>query len=333
MPTVGIAFNRAVQLQPFIAAYRSKGGDPAPVLAASGLEHFDLSDPAALITGNALYGAIQRMSDDLGDPYFAARVAENFVEAGPVFVRESYAAAHTLGEFLPLVLMELDRQISNIRYGLTIKSDITVVTGERRFMPTVPVVQADAAAVTNWCTLLRLLGGDAFDPARLTVTVQERGGIPPDVVPRCSVLVWKWNGISVAFPSEWLRWPMAVNWRFPPQPRGEFADPSHRDAILGFLRRICIDRLGDTSFNLEALASLFGVHPRSLQRLLKQLGTSMDEIQDTARRDRAIQLMRSSEPVRIGDLAEMLGFSGAPAFSRAFKRWTGLSPSEFRRRL
>jgi AraC-like DNA-binding protein len=333
MPTVGIAFNRAVQLQPFIAAFKAKGGDPTPVLAASGLEHFDLSDPATLITGNALYGAIEGMSDDLGDPYFAARVAESFVEAGPVFVRESYEAAHTLGEFLPLALMELDRQISNIGYDLTIKTDITVVTGQRRFMPTVPVVQADAAAVTNWCTLLRLLGGNAFDPARLTVTVQERGGIPPDVVPRGSVLVRKWNGVSVAFPSEWLRWPMAVDWRFPPLARGEFADPSHRDAILGFLRRICIDRLGDSSFNAEALAALFGVHPRSLQRLLKQLGTSMDEIRDSARRDRAMQLMRSSEPARNGELAELLGFSSAPAFSRAFKRWTGKSPSEFRKQL
>ena len=85
--------------------------------------------------------------------------------------------------------------------------------------------------------------------------------------------------------------------------------------------------------NAEVLAALFGVHPRSLQRLLKQLGTSVDEIRDSARRDRAMQFMRSSESVRNGELAELLGFSSAPAFSRAFKRWTGLSPSEFRRRL
>lgn len=331
--TAGVAFNRAAQLQPFLAACTEMGSDPAPVLAAHGLDRFDLADPTTLITGNALYGVINDISDLLGDPYFAARVAERFVEAGPIFVRESFEAAHTLAEFLPLAILELDRQISNIRYGLTIKTDITAVTGERRFKPTVPVVQADAGAVSLWCTLLRITGAEAFDPSRLSVTVQEGGGIPPSIAPRSSVLKRKWNGVSIAFPSEWLRWPMAVDWHFSPLPRGEFGSASHRDAVLGFLGKVCRDRLGDKSFDAEALALQVGAHPRTFQRVLRELGTSIVEIRDRARRDRALEIMTSHESFSNEDLAEMLGFTGAPSFSRAFKRWTGESPSEFRKHL
>jgi hypothetical protein len=176
--TAGLAFNRAAQLHPFLAAFREMGGDPAPVLAAHGLDGFDLADPTTLITGNALYGVINDMSATLSDPYFAARVAKRFVQAGPVIVRESFEAAHTPAEFLPLVILEIDPQDSNIRYALTIGTDVTVVTGERRFTPAVPVAQADAAVASIWCTLLRITGGDAFDTSRVTVTVQEREGIP-----------------------------------------------------------------------------------------------------------------------------------------------------------
>ena len=333
MTTAGLAFNRAAQLHPFLTAFKDMGGDPAPVLAAHGLDDFDLADPATLITGNALYGMINGMSDTLGDPYFAARVAERFVEAGPVFVRESFEAAHTLAEFLPLAILEIDRQINNIRYSLTINTDVTVVRGERRFTPTVTVAQADAAVASMWCTLLRITGGDAFDISRVTVTVQEREGIPPRILPRTSILTRKWNAVSIAFPSEWLHWQLAVDWRFPPIPRGEFSATSHRDAIVAFFAKICRDRLGDKSFDAEALALQVGAHPRTVQRALRELGTSIAEIRDGARRERALELIASPVPVSNEDMAEMLGFSSAPSFSRAFKRWTGKSPSEFRKRL
>lgn len=69
----GIAFNRAAQLHPFLKAFERRGGIVGPVLEAAGLEHFDLSDPTTLITGNSLYRAVQDMSDTLDDPFFLER--------------------------------------------------------------------------------------------------------------------------------------------------------------------------------------------------------------------------------------------------------------------
>lgn len=328
-----IVFNRVAQLLPFLGAFESRGGNPGPVLRAAGLEHFDLSDPTNLITGNALYRAVQEMSDALGDPFFGARTAEQFVRAGPVFVRDSYAASHTLAEFLPLAIIELHSQINNIRYSLLIEPDVTVIRGQRGFTPVAPIVQADAAAACLWVTLLRMVVAQDFDPSRLLVTAQETTGIPPDLVPRSSCLKRSWNGISVSFPSEWLWRPLDLGWRIPTAPRGDFHAAASRDTILAFLKWVCSEKLADKGFGIEAFARLLGAHPRSLQRTLTRLGTSFQEIRDNARRTKALELIESRETCSNEELAEALGFSGAPSFSRAFKRWRGVTPSEVRRGL
>ena len=333
MVSEGIAFNRALQLQPFLKLFEHRGGRVGPVLKAAGLEQFDLSDPATLITGNALYRAVQEMADALGDPYFAARAAEQFVMAGPVFVRESYSASRTLAEFLPLAILEMERQISNIRYSLQVNADLTVIRGERNFVPTVPLIQADAAAVSIWVTLLRMVVGEDFDPSRVLVTAQKTQGIPPDLVPRSSVLERKWNGIEVAFPTDWMRRRLGLDWQIPNTKRGEFDERSRADAILEFIENACRERIANPSFGMNDLARHIGVHPKSLQRTLARLGTSFHEIRDKVRQQRALELMVSDKSRPNEDIAEALGFSGAASFSRAFKRWTGVTPTEFRQNL
>lgn len=329
----GIAFNRALQLQPFLKVFKRRGGKIGPVLRSAGLEHFDLLDPATLITGNALYRAVQDMADALDDPFFAALAAEKFVKAGPVFVRESYAASHTLAEFLPLAILEIDRQINNIRYSLQVEADLTVIRGKRAFTPEVPLIQADAAVVSIWVTLLRLVVAEKFDPSRLLVTAQESEGIPPDMVPRSSLLKRKWNGVQIAFPSEWLQRPFELGWQIPSIQRGEFQDTSPRKDILAFMEKACLAKIGERSFGIEDFARHLGVHTKNLQRTLGRLGTSFQEIRDKARLKKALELMASGESTLNEEIAEALGFSSAPTFSRAFKRWTGVSPADFRKNL
>jgi AraC-like DNA-binding protein len=210
---------------------------------------------------------------------------------------------------------------------------VTVIRGHRQFIPTVPVVQADAAAISVWVTFLRLVVAKDFDPSVLLVTAQKDEGIPPDLVPKSSRLKQRCNGISVTFPSEWLRRPLDLGWQFPSNPRGDFRGTSPREAILTFLEKICLERLSEKSFGMEEFAQVLSAHPRNLQRTLVRLGTSFEQIRDKARRKKALELVASGEPLLNEQIAEALGFSSASSFSRAFKRWTGVSPADFRKDL
>jgi AraC-like DNA-binding protein len=60
--------------------------------------------------------------------------------------------------------------------------------------------------------------------------------------------------------------------------------------------------------------------------------TSFQMIKDDLRRDLAISRLSSSSNVSLVQLALEMGFSDSPTFQRAFKRWTGQTCGEFRRK-
>jgi AraC-like DNA-binding protein len=77
------------------------------------------------------------------------------------------------------------------------------------------------------------------------------------------------------------------------------------------------------------IARRLGMTLRSLQRRLAESSLSLSRLMDDARRDIACSSLRRRD-VAIKDLAHRLGFSEPSAFHRAFKRWTGMTPTQFR---
>ena len=69
-----------------------------------------------------------------------------------------------------------------------------------------------------------------------------------------------------------------------------------------------------------------------IQRRLQDEGTSYREVLDDVREVMARKYLSESE-LPLLDVALLLGYSDATAFHRAFKRWTGVTPGEFRRKL
>jgi AraC-like DNA-binding protein len=87
--------------------------------------------------------------------------------------------------------------------------------------------------------------------------------------------------------------------------------------------------LAQGDLSIERVARQLGMSRQTLYRRLKEEGTTFEEILNAKRGQLAIRYLgldRSS----VKSAAYRLGFSDPAAFSRAFKRWTGRSPSEFR---
>jgi len=81
---------------------------------------------------------------------------------------------------------------------------------------------------------------------------------------------------------------------------------------------------------LEALAEELGLHARTLQRRLKEVGDSHSAIQGRVRHRLAKQWLQDPA-LTIEDISERLGFTDRRSFTLAFTRWTGQTPSRFRR--
>ena len=81
----------------------------------------------------------------------------------------------------------------------------------------------------------------------------------------------------------------------------------------------------------QQCATALGMSVRSMQRRLKTIGLSFTTIVNEIRYELAkTQLLHSSDTIE--EIARALGFSTQESFIRAFSRWSGMSPGEYRRR-
>jgi AraC-like DNA-binding protein len=103
-------------------------------------------------------------------------------------------------------------------------------------------------------------------------------------------------------------------------------------AVSARLRTVVIEALGDGVPAMEECARQLGMSRRTLQRRLEGEQTTFQNVVDGARRELAESYL--GKPLTsLQEIAFLLGFSTQEAFHRAFKRWTGVTPGEFRKRL
>jgi AraC-like DNA-binding protein len=80
------------------------------------------------------------------------------------------------------------------------------------------------------------------------------------------------------------------------------------------------------------LAAAMHMSARSLRRKLAEEGTSLRDLMDEVRHERAIALLEAGR-WNLERVALEVGFASASAFGRAFRKWTGRSPTDFMRAL
>jgi AraC-like DNA-binding protein len=105
-----------------------------------------------------------------------------------------------------------------------------------------------------------------------------------------------------------------------------------RDEWLDGARRAILQTLASQRTSLETAAKHLAVSPRSLQRRLREADTSFQDLLDSVRRELGVRSVLEAS-LGIDEIAERLAFSDATSFHRAFKRWTGATPREYRQRL
>jgi AraC-like DNA-binding protein len=89
-------------------------------------------------------------------------------------------------------------------------------------------------------------------------------------------------------------------------------------------------RLGRSEVSIETVAAQMKMPVRSLRRHLAEEGTTFRQILQAHRRT-TIEAMLNSSGTRLSELAGRMSYSDSAVLSRAFKNWTGMSPSAYAR--
>lgn len=102
-------------------------------------------------------------------------------------------------------------------------------------------------------------------------------------------------------------------------------------AVLQRVRRAIFDAFPASNIELEGVAASLGMTARTIQRHLAKDKTSFRQLVDQSRRDYAESTLRETDQP-ISEIAYRLGYLDLSSFYRAFKRWNGTTPVEFRER-
>jgi AraC-like DNA-binding protein len=109
----------------------------------------------------------------------------------------------------------------------------------------------------------------------------------------------------------------------------QYLSQLERDNIRGRVREVLTERLARGEPSQAQVAEILNTSARTLQRRLGESGTTYKEILDETRRVLALAYL-SAPRHTVSDVAYLLGFSAGSSFTRAFRRWTGQSPSDWR---
>ncbi|MGR3813811.1 MAG: AraC family transcriptional regulator ligand-binding domain-containing protein [Cognatishimia activa] len=89
-----------------------------------------------------------------------------------------------------------------------------------------------------------------------------------------------------------------------------------------------LPRMHEGAISMDKVASDIAMSRRTLHRRLKEEGVTFAEIHDDLRQRLALEYLEGQK-VTVNETAYLLGFSEASSFVRAFKRWTGMSPTAY----
>lgn len=97
------------------------------------------------------------------------------------------------------------------------------------------------------------------------------------------------------------------------------------------IRQMLGEQIDQDMPSFEQVTSMLNISATTLRRNLRKENTSYQQIKDDFRRDIAIRLLTGTD-LNVETISLRTGFSDANTFRRAFKKWVGMAPSDYRER-
>lgn len=326
-------------LEPLVQPLRQAGLSPERALLAAGLNEEDVQSPATLVSVDQILLVYQAIVAEMRDPMLAYRLGLSFhVTTYGMYGFAMLSSVDNRGALeIALQYHRLGSPLARPRLSLE-------GPGARWIFAPIPHPRLFGALYEFVVRLhvgifARLYGEVAGEDV-----ADIRAGLAFDLAPDEAAVVEQLTGLKVEQSQgkeTWIRVDSARLER--PTQMGSHAvncmllqicDEQiealrKREGLGGRLRSVLIMN-GCRVLGLQAAARRLGMTERSLRRRLADEGTSFRTVHDDVQLQAAIGYLRDTQ-LTVEAIAEALGFSDAANFRRAFRRWTGKPPLDYRR--
>lgn len=316
-------------------ALDGQGQDSNRIFREVGLDPGKLANPDARFPYEGMTRLWKRAAQVTHDPYFGIHVVHYWHPTSLHALGYSWMASDSLHDALRRMTRYM-RIVSTVANATLQESNDAFVL---RFAPataargTDPAHEALDAAFAALVYMCRTSYGEDFNPLRIA-TVRPRFTdpgpylayfrAPVEFSARENLIEFDKATIEKSLPTanpQLARVNDAVI--------TEYLARYDRSSTAMRVRAVLTERLSSGRVSQRAVASALHMSLRTLQRKLEEEGTSYKTLLEETRRELARQYLRQ-QSISVNEVTYLLGFSEPSNFARAFKRWTGFSPSEFR---
>jgi AraC-like DNA-binding protein len=190
-------------------------------------------------------------------------------------------------------------------------------------------IQMELYRITSMIQLIQLASGPGWTPETIRLNMPENAAVNDCPLIRKSTICYSQIDSAISIPSKLLKLPVQMD-----IPRslglGTERNASRYTEYAYSVRQMIDSYTLVGSMTIEDLAWLTDQSVRTLQRRLKSTGLNFNVLINEARYRHARDKLRNSN-LSVAEIGKLLGYSDPAHFSRAFRRWSGLSPSAFAR--
>lgn len=205
----------------------------------------------------------------------------------------------------------------------------------RRFVDTLDrnMQHADHFSVMVIINLIRMAAGPQWRPNQIFLQTSLNPGLENFEALSEAAILFQQKATVVAFPRSFLILPLRNLSNYHNCQRYEDYELLHLSApattFPGSVRQIVATLLQEQQTDIRVVAEIVGMSVRTFQRQLNELDLTYSRLVEQVRFEQSLRLLSAPE-AKLAEIAGELGYTDAANFTRAFKRWTGVSPTEFR---
>jgi AraC-like DNA-binding protein len=310
------------------------GCEPEPILGSLSFKLSQFDDPDNELPFIPTSRLIARCVDVTGCEHFGLLMGMRAEPSSLGIAGFMLLTAHDVDTALHALKRHLDLHDQGGVLTLSTDGEFTALGYAVHLSGVSATAQIYDMSIVLACKIMRNLCGEDWNPAEVLLSR------PPPQDPAPYDLFFKApirfnaTGSAVVFPTHWLQHKL----------------PSHDLLLFDYLERKAAELHQDKKVDLinqlhrfvrialvtqdctsSAAAQHLGIHERTLNRRLHDQGTTFRNVVNEVRYAMAQSFLANSEATN-AEIALALGYTDATTFSHAFKRWSGMSPAQWRER-
>ncbi len=289
----------------------------------------DVSDPESLVPLVPFYSLINTVAINENIPDFGSRVAQitpwhKVASLGPLIKN-----SNNLEDLLTTFCEVASGQSSPVNFSVKDEgthfsfcyTNTLLFKGE---------IQMELYRITSMIQLVQLAASAVWRPETIRLKMRNSDVIDASPLLRESEIRFSQSDSAITIPNNFLQLPVQID--IPEQINTEnFEQADLNVEFIKSIRQIINTYTLTNNACLEEIADAIGMSARTLQRRLTKNGLKFHDLLDQAKFEHAKDKLQNSQ-TPITKIADSLGYSDAAHFTRAFRRWSGVSPSVFRKK-